>query len=92
MIELKPADSGGYRVYYEGQVLGDVLFQNYRHYFWPAGPYLSGYLLDVLASRLKEMDAEMHASKLGPSAERTGSEYVPFQPPPFNELPQLPPF
>lgn len=76
MIELKPANSGGYRAYYQGQLLGEIIFQDFRHYLWPSGSLLSGYLLDCLAFKLKELDAEYMSRLTGPSTERIGSEYV----------------
>jgi hypothetical protein len=88
VIELKPANSGGYRAYLvEGPTnacVGDIQrSEDGYFYWWPMG--LGGcwqaYILSGLADKLDELNAEWDAQVrrecCGPSSESTGPNYTP---------------
>jgi len=86
MITLKPANSGGYRAYWEnGAPLGDVFKGVDGYYVWWPENHKSGcydqHFLHCMAEKLKELNAEWHEqvcrAMTGPSIEVTGREYVP---------------
>ena len=84
MIELKPANSGGYRAYWEnGQYIGDV-FQGDDGYYawWPTqnGGCYSQYFLWSMSERLKMLNEKWNQEvrkRSGQSVERTGPHYKP---------------
>ncbi len=86
MITLKPANSGGYRAYWDnGSCVGEIYREVDGYYVWWPNPDLSGcyeqHFLHCLAEKLKELNAAWHEQvcreMCGPSVEVTGRDYVP---------------
>lgn len=84
MIELKPANSGGYRVYWgNGCYSGDIYREVDGYFVWlpksMAGSYAAHFLraiADKLDEMNKEWDEQARRELCGPSIERTGPGYV----------------
>jgi len=88
MIELRPANSGGYRAYYgNGYLLGDILKEVDGYYvWWPqdgVGGFWTDNVLREIADCLQKLNAEwdnqVRRDCCGPSSESVGRNYIPSQ-------------
>jgi hypothetical protein len=86
MIELKPANSGGYRAYWDnGACVGEVYREVDGYYVWwpesAGGGFLDEHFLRSMADKLHELnrqwDEQVRKDCCGPSTEATGSSYIP---------------
>ena len=85
MLTLKPANSGGYRAYWENSALiGEVYREVDGYYvFWPVwsgGSWSEGFCRSM-ADKLQELNKDWHEQVCrdlcGPSSETVGEHYKP---------------
>lgn len=76
MIELKPANSGGYRAYWEGVNIGSICTKDGQYFWWPNEMYWESFALRDIADKLDELNEQVRRELRGPSTGPiTGKDY-----------------
>ena len=83
MIELRPANSGGFLVYCDGNRLGEISGDNSVGYsWWPSSNprftcSVTSDTLREIAAELDRLNEEYRKARYGPSSESVGRNYIP---------------